>query len=195
MLRGIEMKQNLPKFMAMLSLAAFVCLPGMADADYIQGWSENGRYGTPATQQIWDKAEAFLVSGGTWTAPGLTIIEPDWAATLINPTYARATGPAFDSSVQGGFAFTTYATDRTSTDPFVFDWILSYGDTIVGFDRLTWTPAAGGGWTFSESEIPAAQFAEQSARENRAAVPIPPTMLLMGSGLVGLILLRRKNRR
>ena len=189
------MKKILPRFMIILALAAAICLPGMADADYIQGWSENGWYGTPASQQTWDKAEAFLVSGGTWTAPGLTIAAMDWAATLINPTYARATGPAFNSSLQGFFNFTTYATDRTCTDPFVFDWILSYGNTIVGFDRLTWTLAAGGDWTLTESQIPAAQFTDESSLENRSHAPLPPTMLLLGSGLIGLVLLRRKKHK
>jgi hypothetical protein len=188
------MKKNLPKFMVMLALAAVVYLPGMAYADYVQSWYENGWYGTPATQKTWDKAEAFLVSGGTWTEPGLTIAVTGWAATLINPTYALATGPTFTSSSQGNFYFTTYATDRTGTNPFVFDWILSNGNTIVGFDRLTWTPADGGGWTLTESQIPAAQFTEQSSQENRSAVPLPPTMLLLGSGLVGLGLLRRRKR-
>lgn len=180
--------------MVMLALAAVVYLPGMAYADYVQSWYENGWYGTPATQKTWDKAEAFLVSGGTWTEPGLTIAVTGWAATLINPTYALATGPTFTSSSQGNFYFTTYATDRTGTNPFVFDWILSNGNTIVGFDRLTWTPAAGGGWILTESQIPAAQFTEQSSQENRSAVPLPPTMLLLGSGLVGLGLLRRRKR-
>ena len=50
-----------------------------------------------------------------------------WTATLINPTYALATGPTFDSSLRGNFNFTTCATDRTGTAPFVFDWILSHG--------------------------------------------------------------------
>ena len=161
-------------------------------ADYVQTWSENGLYGSPATQQTWDKAEAFLVSGGTWTGAGLTIALTDWAAALINPTYARATGPTFNSSLLGSFSFTTYATDRSGTDPVVFDWILSYGSTIVGFDRLTWTPAAGGGWTLTESPIPTVQFTELSSQENRSPVPLPPTLLLLGSGLVGLVLLRRR---
>ena len=187
-----EMKKNFLKFTVMIALAAAICLPGMAYANYVQIWSENGWYGTPATQKTWDKAEAFLVSGGTWTKPGLTIAVADWAASLINPTYALATGPAYDSKVKGDFSFTTYATDRTSTAPFVFDWILSHGNTIVGFDRLTWTPAAGGGWTLTELPIPAAQFTEQSSQENRSPVPLPPTMLLLGSGLVGLLLLRRR---
>ena len=187
------MKPNLPKFMVLLALAAVVCLAGRAHADYVQSWSENGRYGTPATQQTWDKAEAFWVSGGTWTAPGLTIALTDWAVTLINPTYALATGPTFNSSSQGNFYFTTYT--ATGTTPIVFDWIISHGNTIVGFDRLTWTPATGGGWTMTESEIPAAQYTAQSAGENRSPVPLPSTMLLLGSGLAGLGLLRRRQRR
>jgi hypothetical protein len=180
------------KFSVILALAAVISLPGMASADYVQIWSENGLYGSPAAKQTWDKAEAFLVSGGTWVAPGLTVAVTDWVATLVNPTYARATGPTFNSSVRGDFSFTTYATNRTSTDPFVFDWILWNGNTIVGFDRLTWTPASGGGWTLTESPIPVAQYIAQSSLENRAHAPLPPTLLLLGSGLVGLGLLRRR---
>ena len=32
------MKKNLSKFMVMLALAALICLPGMASADYVQNW-------------------------------------------------------------------------------------------------------------------------------------------------------------
>ena len=97
------MKRNFLKFTVLLALAAIISLPGMAYADYVQIWSENGSYGTPAAQKTWNKAEAFLVSGGTWTQLGLTIDVTGWAATLINPTYALATGPTFNSSVQGNF--------------------------------------------------------------------------------------------
>ncbi len=188
------MRKVLLKFSVILALAAVIWLPGLASADYVQVWSENGQYGPTNAQQTWDKAEAFLVSGGTWTEPGLTIAVTDWTATLINPTYALATGPAFDSSLQGLFSFTTYATDRTGTEPFVIDWILWNGTTIVGFDRLTWTPAADGSWTLTETPIAAADYTAQSSQENRAQAPLPPTTLLLGSGLVGLVLLHRKKR-
>jgi hypothetical protein len=181
------MKKNLSKFMVMLALAAVICLPGMAYADYVQSWYENGLYGSPATYQIWDKAEAFLVSGGTWTEPGLAINSgTGWTVTLINPTYALATtDTAYVSKASEYFNFTTYATDRTAA-AFVFDWILWHGTTIVGVDRLTWTPT--GGW--SGAEIPPTT----PPTENRSPVPLPPSMLLLGSGLVGLVLLRRKKR-
>jgi hypothetical protein len=185
------MKRNFLKFTVLLALAAIISLPGMASADYVLSWYENGWYGDPATQKTWNKAEAFLLSPGAWTETGLTITSgTNWTETLINPTYAMATGDLFNSITQGFFYFTTSSTDLTSTAPIVFDWILSNGTTVVGFDRLTWTPVAGGGWTFSGSEIPAGQYTYQSSQENRSPVPLPPSMLLLASGLVGLCLLR-----
>lgn len=189
------MRKDFLKYSVILALAVVIWLPDMASAEYIQTWTENGQYGPTNAQQTWDKAEAFLVSGGTWTDSGLTIAVTGWTAALVTPTYILATGPTFDSSVQGVFSFTTYATDRTATDPFVFDWILSHGTTIVGFDRLTWTPATGGGWTLTESPVPVADIAVQSYQENRSPVPLPPTILLLSSGLVGMGLLRRRKHR
>jgi len=48
-------------------------LAGIASADYVQTWMDNGLYGNPPTLQTWDTAEAFLLSPGTWTGTGLTI--------------------------------------------------------------------------------------------------------------------------
>jgi len=172
------MKKNLPKFMVMLALAAVVYLPGMAYADYVQSWSENGYY--QGTLQTWDTAEAFLLSDGSWTGTGLSFSDTSWTATLVNPKYALATGPAYS----GNFSFTTHAMDLTGI--FSFDWVLSYKGDIVGVDRLTWTPS--GGWTVTE------YAPDKAPAENRSHAPLPPSLLLLGSGLVGLGLLRRKKR-
>ena len=188
------MSKDVLKFSVMLALAAVIWLPNMASADYVQVWSENGQYGPTNAQQTWDKAEAFLVSGGTWTDPGLTVALTGWTATLINPPYALATGPAFNSSLQGIFSFTTYATDRTATDPFVFDWILWHGTTIVGFDRLTWTPATGGGWTLTGSQISAADFYAQSSPRKPLPAPLPPSLCSWAADCWELVLLHRRKR-
>lgn len=178
------MKKNLFKLVMILTLAAVICLPGLASADYVQTWAENGLYGDPATYQTWDTAEAFLHSPGTWTGTGLTNISAEgWTATLINPQYALATGPTYVSSPSAYFYFTTHATDLTGA--FSFDWVLSYQGTIVGVYNLTGTPS--GGWTGKEYDP------TNPPPENRSPVPLPPTLLLLGSGLVGLgLLLRRK---
>jgi len=40
----MKMKKSLKRFSVMLVLAAIISLPGMASADYIQSWYENGLY-------------------------------------------------------------------------------------------------------------------------------------------------------
>jgi hypothetical protein len=175
--------KTLVKWLILLSLAGTICLPGMASADYVQGWVENGLYAGSYT--TWNKAEAFLLSDGSWTGTGLTINSGSgWTATLINPTYALATGNLFDSSTQGNFYFTTSATDLTS--PFSFDWVLSNDRGIVGVQRSIYTP--GEGWSYLDST-------SNPPLENRAHAPIPPTALLLGTGLLGLFWLRRKFER
>jgi hypothetical protein len=182
------MKKNFLKFSVMLALAATISLPGMAQADYVQTWVENGLYGTPATYQTWDTAEAFLLTPGiTWAGTGLTINSgTGWTTKLINPQYALATTTTpYISSTQGNFYFATSSTNLAGT--FSFDWVLSNKGAIVGVERLVYTSI--GGWTYTE-------YAPKNAPpENRSHAPLPPTVLLLGSGLVGLVLLcRRKSQ-
>jgi hypothetical protein len=177
------MNKNLRKLLVILVLG-MAFSPSMAHANYVQSWEENGKYGPSAAYQTWDKAEAFLLTPGVWEGTGLSNFSAaGWAATLINPRYALATGPAYDSAVRGNFLYTTTASGLTN--PYTWDIFLWKGDTIVGVQRSTYTPTLGWGYMDLTATPPA---------ENRAHAPLPPSMLLLGSGLVGLVLLRRRKR-
>jgi hypothetical protein len=122
----------------------------------------NGLY--QGSCQAWDTAEAFLLSDGSWTGTGLTINSGSgWAATLMSPTYALATGNPFRSSTQANFYFTSSATDLSG--PFSFDWVLSNYSGIVGGQRRIYTPGAG--WSYTD-------FTATPPWENFTHSPTPP---------------------
>jgi hypothetical protein len=174
--------KTLIKYLIVMALAAKLCMPGVALADYVQTWLENGLYGNPATPQTWNTAEAFLLSDGSWTGTGLTFSDAGWTATLVNPKYALATGPLHS----GNFYFTTHSTDLTG--PFAFDWVLSNTGATVGVYNVAGTPT--GGWAGIEYTDPVTY-----PPENRSHAPLPPSALLLATGLLGLLGLRRKCKR
>jgi hypothetical protein len=150
------------KLLILLSLGATICLPGMALADHVIGWIENGLH--QETYQPWDTAGAFLISNDSWTGTGLTInYRSGWTATLINPTYALATGNPFISSTLGNFFFTTFAMDLTWH--FSSDWVLSNNGGILGSQRSIYNPGAG--WSYAD-------FTGTPPAENHAHTPLPP---------------------
>jgi hypothetical protein len=59
------------------------------------------------------------------------------------------------------------------------------GATLVGVQRSTWTSA---GWVYAD-------LTATPPAENRAHAPLPASILLLGTGLLGLIGLRRQSRR
>jgi len=176
--------KTLVKLLILLTLGAVICLPGMAYADYVQSWTENGIY--QGVTQTWDKEEIFLKTPGNWTGTGLSgFSAAGWSPLLqlINPQYALATGPLYNPTVSGNFNYTTSSTNET--DPYTWDMFLWNGDSLVGVQRSTWTSA---GWVYSD-------LTATPPAENRAHAPLPPTLLLMGTGLLGLLGLRRKFKR
>jgi hypothetical protein len=175
--------KTLVKSLVILALAAVICLPGVASADYTytQTWYENGLYGTPAQLQTFNMVEAILVTpGATWIDPGLSGLSAQgWTAALVTPQIAQASAPTpgspYDVSQSGNFWFTTTATSPTDTGV-TFEWLLYNGATFVGGELITFS--SGGVWSASEL----------------THAPLPATVLLLGTGLLGLIGLRRKPR-
>ena len=181
------------KLMVLVALATVICLPGMASADYLytQTWYENGLYGTPATTQTWNIAEAVLETpGATWTGMGLSSLSaPGWTATLMSPTIALATGPTYNVGMSGDFWFTTTATLPStfpSTTDLIVDWLLWNGTEFEGGQQIILTYAGGSPGGYPGIEL--------GYSPDPAPVPLPPSALLLGSGLLGLGLLgfRRK---
>lgn len=182
--------------MAGLVMVALLALtPGMAMADSTFGqlnagdwsvnWTENGIYN--GAVQTFDKMEVFVATGNPWQNPAITGFNAGsgWAFnSLVNPKYGVASGPAYNPSISGNFGFTTNGVDPL-TSPFIWDMYLSLNNNIVGGQRSTWS---NGGWSFTELRTP-------YPSENRSPVPIPPSVLLFGSGLVGLVGLRWRGRK
>jgi hypothetical protein len=176
------------KLMVLVALAVVLSLPGVALADYayVQTWYENGLYGAPATNRTWNIAEAVIeTAGATWTGTGLSgLSAPGWSAALESPTIAVATGPTYNVATSGNFYFTTTATSPTDI-PVTVDWLLWNGPTFVGGSVITLSST--GSWFVSElSQSPV------GPPDPPGAVPLPPSLMLLGSALVGLVLLRRK---
>jgi hypothetical protein len=176
--------KTLVKSLVILALAAVICLPGVASADYtyVQTWYENGLYGTPSKPQTWNMVEAILVTpGATWVDTGLSGLSAQgWTVASVTPQIAQAFAPTPGSLytvAQGGnFWFTTTATSPTNNGV-SFDWLLYNGATFVGGELINFS--SGGVWSASEL----------------THAPVPATVLLLGTGLLGLIGLRRKSRR
>jgi len=167
------------KLLVVVALALTIFLPGMALA-YIQGWS-----GWTFTTEV-DTVEGFIVLPINYSFAGtgfdFATTNSGWSNSLINSQYAFASGPAtiqlngFTVNFTGNFpASTTY-----------MDWYAysgGNGGTIVG----AWRQQVGyNAWADIKGTT-----ARDDPRHNM--VPLPPSVLLMGSGLLRLAgYMRRK---
>jgi hypothetical protein len=168
------------KTILMLALGMLVCLPGMASADLIstgdpmeigswaQRFQENG-VGT------YDTMEFFIVSGATdFEAPGANNFSSSgWTGTVINPDYARATG-----SDKTDMQFDVRWTSAQSV-PFRMDFLAWDGSILKEAVHADWS---GGGWSFTGFAL-----TQDYQDANFSRVPLPPTALLMGVGLLGMV--------
>lgn len=159
-------------------------------------WTQSVRCWTCNT---FDTLEVFIVNdsgGGPFQNDGISTFQdqsgtavPGWSGSLVNPNYALATGNALDS----------------------LRWTFDFagdGANYVTLDLLFWSGGVFGNLVFaSKYDLALGTAANIQQAWNgpydfldhpdgrgydRAAVPEPSTLLLLGGGLVGAGLIRRR---
>jgi hypothetical protein len=190
------MNKNLPKFMVLLALAAVICLPSMVMAWTLPGvFYENGIDPSEVNHGQFDKIEVFLIGGTTFDAPFIqsaSIASAGWSSTLVNPQYSLSTG--LPTNLLG--PFTVELPDPKATSH-VLDYFVYLGNSLLYSQRLTWNGTGSGGtyngWSYPLLPSDGSTYTYNSTTgDYNRNVPLPPTLLLLGSGLVGLGLLRRR---
>jgi len=192
------------RFVLILSVMLItVDMPDIVHATPIA--SGNPIEGNSWTQLWWSvdsdlmtKMEAFIVANSSgvnvdFESPGLSnFIHGDtlnpisgWSSSLINPDYSLATGPAPNDDFISWA--TTFSGNSTDSQYFSIDFLTYVGESEL-YSAFRFT-RNGTGWSSLEGEwLDLSNLPDY----NRAPVPEPATMLLLGSGLVGVIAYGRK---
>ena len=189
------MKTNNKYKTMLLGAIGFVLLfaPLVAHADFSFSMGDDGYYPNSSKHTKISKVELFIYDspGVTFTGSGATDLSSatsgvsGWTATLVNPTYALLDGKKNLDDL-----YWTTLFSGTVPETFRFDYLVYGPNDKVAFGIsmtiVNGVPSVtqGSGWVaLDPKNLP---------NYNRNPVPLPPSVWLLGTGLVGALLFRKK---
>jgi hypothetical protein len=171
----------------------FAFMPSIVSADWGFRLGEDG-YNPAGPHVNFSKIDFFIPDvaqneGVAWSGSGVTnFSNTQWSSDKINSTYVLATGPAITT---GNLLFWDVLFTGTAPADFRLDYLVynngngpEYGISMLiknGVPNFTST-----GWTaLNVRDLP-------NYNRTSAAVPVPPSVFLLGAGLVGVVILRKR---
>ena len=169
-------------FAAIFTLA-IISIPNFASATLIS-------IGDPFNSNSWNQQfnesgvgnfnfmEAFMISAdGDFEADGfVSFSSSEWTGKLVSNDYITALSVTAATSLN---FYIKFAGDQSN--PLTFDFLAWYDGTFLEAARASWN---GGGWAIVGITYNPANYTR--------SVPEPTTLLLIGAGLIGLAVARRK---
>lgn len=184
--------KNLIKSLIVMALAANICLPGVASA-YLTGgtWIETGAENGSAP---FTKIEVFADDSTTLTGVVLyDLSATGWTNTLVNPQYSVAQGP-----YTGSVTFTWQFPDPGDQYRAI-EYLVWNGDNFLTQQHLVFNQS---GWYVTTGTRSWGYYSGDGVHDffgnplpSTSPVPVPPALLLLATGLLGLIGLRRNCKR
>jgi hypothetical protein len=184
--------KKLVRVFTLLVLAAGICLPGIAMADYTL--SSTGTYwADPGNGVVFDRFDTYFTDTSTFSAANIngnaatigylgSFVSDGWKGTRISDTVSRATGPAtttliWDYNFSGSFP----------GFPQRFDVNYFKDSKFVGHEGYAITA-----YQKYQGGFDMVQYGSDMMQSSVAQTPIPAAGWLLGTGLIGLIGVRRR---
>jgi hypothetical protein len=171
--------KTLVKLLMLLTLGAVICLPGMALAY---------TFNTGTLQTSYNPNAVYLFMDGTATMTIQHFLPASWTISEETPSEIILTGP----NIGIGQVFFDL-TFTSASLPMSCQW----AEVLWASDHQNYTLLGSGSLFYSGSglTIPTTDNGVDPTFTHQSNIPLPPTVLLLGTGLLGLIGLGRKSRR